>query len=222
VNALEKQVLRIIGEDPSAPDVFTDDPAGIAQIRDSINDAIQELAILAGGHEDTFHVPLLSDANFYRINFQRGYFGWVKECWLVGSKRRLVQTDFVRLEGENPQWLQTSGTPTEYMQIGLNVIGINRAPTSSSDMLELHCVVVPAPYDNDNDRVKLRDAFKFAAVNYAVSEYWASRGDAPSAVNHLSTYVENSGNRLAYDPSANRFTVFRQPQGTPAAEDQRQ
>jgi len=204
---LEKQVLRIIGEDPDSPDVFTDQ--NIGQIRDSINDAIQEITMLTGGHEDTIHVPLLTDKKFYRLNFERGFFGWVVDCWIVGEKRRLQQTDFIRLWAENSRWLYSSGTPWQYLQVGSNVLGLDRSPSSDTDILEVRCVVIPKAYDQDTDRIKLRQEFHRTAVNYAVSEYWASRGDPRSAVDYLTLYADSLGERLSYKPAANRIVIQR-------------
>lgn len=214
MNFLEKQVLRIIGEDPAAPDVFTDDDAGIKQVRDSLSDAVQEITILEGGHQDNIHVPLLTDKKFYRIGFERGSFGWVVDAWMVGNKRRLAQTDLIRLRSEDPGWLRRSGPPQEYFQVGANVIGLDSSPSSSSDLLELRCVVIPAPYTRDTDHPALREEFKWAAVNYAVSEYWVSRGDATSAVRHLQIYTEALGGRLSYDPAPFRARTLKSSEAT--------
>ena len=46
MNDLEKLTLQTIGESVDAPDVFTD--ANITPIRDSLNDAIEEIALVTG------------------------------------------------------------------------------------------------------------------------------------------------------------------------------
>ena len=51
MNAVETKVLELIGESTTSPDVFVDTAAGMAPIRDSINDAIQEITILTGGNK---------------------------------------------------------------------------------------------------------------------------------------------------------------------------
>jgi len=207
LNSLEQQVLRIIGEDPSSPDVFTDQ--NIGQVRCSLNDAIQEITMLTGGHEDTFHVPLLTDKKFYRINFARGFFGWIVDCWIVGGRRRLEQTDFIKLWAENNRWLRAAGTPWQYFQVGANIIGLDRSPSSDTDVLELRCVVIPAAYKQDSDKIKLRKEFQHAAVNFAVSEYWASRGDTQSAVDGFQMYSDALGTRIGYKPAKNRIVAIR-------------
>ena len=216
MNNLEKQVLSLIGEDPASPDVFTDDQTGLTQVRDSLNDAIQEIVMLTGGHEETFHIPLLADKKFYRVNFERGFMGWIVDCWITGGRRRLQQTDFIKLWAENSRWLRSSGTPWEYLQVGMNIIGLDRSPTSSTDVLELRCVVIPGAYKQDTDRVKLRKEFQWAAVNYAVAEYWASRGKAESAVEHFKLYAEALGERVAYKPARNRIVMQRPAESTVA------
>ena len=46
---------------------------------------------------------------------------------------------------------------------------------------------------DDDDKINLRDIFERAAVHYAVSEYWASRGDAKEGVVHYKRYLKLLG-----------------------------
>ena len=46
MNSIEKEVLKLIGENTTIPDVFNE--VGIKQIRDSLNDAIAELCMVTG------------------------------------------------------------------------------------------------------------------------------------------------------------------------------
>ena len=77
MNSLESHALRLIGENTSSPDVFSDTAAGMAPIRDSINDALQELCMLTGSYRRPYLLPLYADRQFYRMSFERDYFGWV-------------------------------------------------------------------------------------------------------------------------------------------------
>ena len=187
MNDLERLVLRQIGESVTNPDVFTSDNMG--QIRTSINDAVQEIAMLTGGIKQTYLIPLQADVNFYKIWFQSDYFGWVTDAWIVNTQRRLSQTDRYRLEKIHGQWLKHNGTPEVYMQVGLDVVGIYPSPSSSSDVLELTCTIIPARYERDTERVRVRDVHKWAVVHHAVAEYYASRGDAQQAIHHLEKYA---------------------------------
>lgn len=195
MNNLERLVLRQIGENVSNPDVFTDDSAGMSQIRNSINDAVQEVAMLTGGIKQTYLIPLQSGVAFYRIWFKSDFFAWVTDAWLVNNRRRLSQTDRYRLEKQHAHWLKHEGTPEAYMQVGLDVVGVYPKPSASSDVLEVTCVIIPERYERDTQRVRMRDAHKWAVVHHAVAEYYASRGDAKSAVNHLEQYADALGLR---------------------------
>lgn len=194
MNALETLVLRYIGENVSNPDVFSD----ITPIRDSINDAVQELQALTGGVTDQFVIPLVEDKTFYRLSFQHGHFGWIQDAWLVNNKRRLGQTDRYRLDYLDPRWMKSTGTPESYFQVGLDVIGVYPKPSASSDVVELKCVVIPSRYEDDIDRVKLRETYKWAVVHYAVSEYYASRGAAKEARHHMAQYMQALGLKNNY------------------------
>ena len=71
MNVLETHVLELIGEDPDDPDVFFDTDAGMEPIRDSINDAIEEIAMLAGSGKRTYRIPLKANQSFYRLDFRQ-------------------------------------------------------------------------------------------------------------------------------------------------------
>lgn len=205
MNELEKQVLRLIGEDVDSPDAFSD----ITPVRDSINDAIQEISVLTGSVKETYYLPLVSGQHFYRINLSSGEFGWITDAWIVSQRRRLEQTDLIRLNAENPRWMLDSGPPTQYMQIGEDVVGFYRAPSGGDDVVELSMVVIPKRYALTNDRVKVRDSFQWAAVHYAVSEYYASRGDANEAITWFERYMKALGLQTEYPESGEREWRYR-------------
>mgnify|MGYP003669767858 CR=1 FL=1 len=205
MNKLEKQVLRIIGDDPDDPDVFKDDPVSLAPIRDSINDAVEELAMASGGHVQTFHVPLVAGKLMYRLRFARGHWCYVQSAWLTGQKRRLDQTTLGRLNSQDPRWMVSSATPRSYFQVGTDLVGFAFKPSASSDVVELTSVVIPARYENDTETVRVRDAFKFAVVNYAVAEYWASRGDAVAATKDFAQYMGRLEAGKTHEMSNDRF-----------------
>jgi hypothetical protein len=205
MNNLEKQVLRVIGDDPDNPDVFKDDDVSIAPVRDSINDAVEELAMGAGGHVSTFHVPLVAGKMMYRLRFARGHWCYVQSAWLTGQARRLDQTTLGRLNREDPRWMVSSATPEAYFQVGADLIGFAFKPSASSDVVELTSVVVPARYANDTEVVRVRDSFKFAVVNYAVAEYWASRGDAETATKHMALYLNQLTGSTDHQMATDKF-----------------
>lgn len=202
MNILETKVLELIGESPDDPDVFTDTDAGIAPIRDSINDAIQEITMLTGGHKRKYIIPLRKNQAFYRFRLQNGYFGWITDAWDINRDYRLTQTDLVALKEYDPRWMVGNGLPEKYVQLGTDVIGFYRKPSTSANAIELSIVEIPDPYDTSTERIKLRDSYQYAAINYAVGEYWASRGDAAEAANYGIMYLDALGlkDRYSLDP----------------------
>lgn len=199
----------MIGENTDSPDVFTDTDSGIEPIRDSISDAIEEITMLTGSYKATYRMPLVEDQGFYRLTLSNGSIGWITDVWLVNQKFRLSQTDENKLCAENPRWMVSRGNPREYFQIGKDVLGVYPRPSSTSDVLEVTMVVIPKEYTSGTDRLFLRDAFKWGAVHYAVSEYYASRGDARSATEHHQKYLEHVGLQSLYPKSAERIPFYR-------------
>lgn len=202
MNAVERQVLRMIGEDLSAPDVFTDDDVGLEPIRDSINDAIAELNLLTGGYAETLTIPLIANKSFYRLSLRIGEMAWIRTMWLANTRRKLTQTSLIALADDDPRWLRARGTPRSYVPIGFSTFGLYPIPSSSSDVVELEIVTIPARYTDSNDWLKVRRGWEYALVNYAVSEYWASRGDARSADHHMRHYTKALGDRFRYPDAA--------------------
>jgi hypothetical protein len=208
MNALEEKVLELIGEDVDSPDVFLDTDAGMQPIRDSLSDAIQEIVMLTGSYKRPYLIPLREGQQFYRIRLSGG-FGWVTDAWDVTNKRRLEQTDLIKLSAQNPRWMVDNADPREYLQVGMDIVGFYPKPSASSNMVELTLVEIPAPYTSERDRLKLRDSFQYAAVNYAVAEFWASRGDAFEAMKHMQLYAGALGLKTGYDQQPERQSAFR-------------
>jgi hypothetical protein len=209
MNALEEKVLELIGEDPSSPDVFTDDDEGMKPIRDSISDAIAEIVMLTGGYKRQYFLPLRSGVAFYRFRLPHGDLGWITDVWSTTRQIRLEQTDLVRVSAHDPRWMVPSGFPEAYLPIGQDVIGFWPKPSGSSDVMELTIIEIPHAYTTDRDRVKLRDAFQYACVNYAVAEYWASRGDAGEAQKHMQLYMDALGLRQDYQQQTEAVRGFQ-------------
>ena len=199
MNLLERQVLELIGEDPDSPDVFVDTDAGMAPIRDALNDAIQEIVMLTGSYKRQYFIPVRANQGFYKLDLNYGHFGWVTDARMVNIKRRLEQTGILRLVAEDPRWMLTSATPRAYFQIGTDIIALYPKPSASSDILELTIVEIPNPYEKDTDRIKLKTDFHYAAVHFAVAEYWASRGDVREAFKHWGLYLDVLGLRGEFD-----------------------
>lgn len=208
MNDIERNILDIIGENSDNPDVFTDDSAGLAQIRDSVNDAIEEISIISGINKKTYYLSVRAGKNFYTLDLKDGDVAWVTDMWLLPIGRRLVQKDFVSLTNFNPRWLYNSSNPERYCMIGVDKICIHPVPSSSVGTIEVTCCIAPKRYTTDTDRVKLRKEFSWAVVNFAVAEYFASRGDAKRATDYFEKYIKKLGLQEQYPESRERTYQF--------------
>jgi len=209
MHALEKRVLEYIGESTSSPDVFTDTDEGLAPIRDSLNDAIQELAMLVGSVKRTYFIPLRKHQRLYRIKLDTGYMGWFSDVWLVSKKYRLEQTSVIKLTAYDPRWMISSAEPRAYFPVGHDTICVYPKPSAVGDVLEIEVVEIPLEYSSSSSKIKLKKDFQSAAVSFAVSEFWASRGDADEAQRHYDLYLDAAGLRGMYDQSQQHQSRFR-------------
>lgn len=203
MNALETHVLELIGESVDSPDVFEDSDVGLEPIRESLNDAIEEITLLTGSHKETYNVFLTAEQPFYRLKLSRGAIAWITDAWLVGQQRRLKQTDVYALSMDNPRWMSNLGTPEVYIPIGSDIVGVWPVP-GGGEVLELTMVVSPQRMTTSNDRIRLRDTFKWAPVKYAVGEFFASRGDAKEALAWHQKYLDDIGLIGIYPKSQER------------------
>ncbi len=208
MNTIETHTLELIGEDPASPDVFTEGD-GMKPIRDSINDAIEEIAMLTGCYSEKYYLALRQNRNFYRFDFSQGTAAWITDVWMVTQKYRLEQTDLIRLNNYNMRWLLDTGPPESYFQIGLKNIGVWPAPASDTDMLEITTIVIPDRYEEGTDRIKLRRNWDWAAAHFAAGEYFASRGDAKTAIYHHNNYLKKMGVDVAYPMAAENLNQFQ-------------
>lgn len=208
MNSIEEQVLRLIGEDPGSPDVFADTNEGMAPIRDSINDAIEEICMVTASVQGEYPLLLRENESFYRLDFKVGRFAWVTDATLISPRRRLTQTDHFRLSKYNPRWLEMHGTPQSYGQLNNGIVYFYPCP-SSELIVELNCIIIPDRYINDYDRVKVRHIYQDAMVDYAVGEYYASRGDAKQALYRHNGYLEKLGETELYKKGPEARTDFK-------------
>jgi hypothetical protein len=198
--------------------VFND--AGITPIRDSINAAIAELCMVTGSYVRTYHLPLYADRHFYRMGWGVDEFAYIVECWDREQRLRLRQTDLVTLARTDPWFLKSAGNPNRYFQVGQEFVGFDRAPASSGRTLELLCVAIPKAYTIEVAPIKVRGQFERAAVYFACSEYYASRGDAIRATENHAKYVETAG-IMGLTPQQPERTFTMQSQGAPVGDIQR-
>jgi hypothetical protein len=192
VNVIERHICEYIGENPDNPDVFIEGSNSLDNLRSSINDAIDEVNMVLGDWKQTYSIPLRAKSMFYRLDFglTGPRFGWIYGAWYRPTKRRLEQTHVSKLMIDDPLWLSRTGTPWQYAPIGLTSVMLYPGPSASGGVVDLECVIIPERYNNDEDRVFLRDSWKLSVVHYVVSEFWASRGDAESADSHHNKYLE--------------------------------
>ena len=204
MNTIERHVLELIGENTASPDVFTDDADGMAPVRDSINDAIEEISLYTGLNKKTYYVSLRQNRTFYRFRLNEGSLLWVTDVWLRTQKRRLEQTSLIKLINFNPRWLYNTGTPQAYFPVGFNFFGIWPRPSSDTDLLEITMALAPQRYTADTDRIQLRKNWEWAAAHYAVGEFYAGRGDAKNAIYHHNKYLGRMGINLQYPAASER------------------
>jgi hypothetical protein len=206
-NDLENGVMDLIGENAVTPDVFDDD--GITEIRSHLNDAIEEVALITGCHKRVWYVPLKANAYFYELNEARDKFGWFTGVYLMGTKRLLRQVSLESLVELDARWLYATGTPTHYVPLSFNRMIVWPAISVSADTLEVTAVAIPDRYTTDTDRVKLRKTHEWAVVNRAVSEFWATRGDAQSAARFFQQYAQEVAFPALYPEMSERRWQYR-------------
>tara|TARA_Y100000401_G_scaffold43561_1_gene33256 strand:- start:334 stop:1002 length:669 start_codon:yes stop_codon:yes gene_type:complete len=204
MNKLEKQVLQMIGEDPNNPDVFTDDDAGMDQIRTSISDGISEVLMQTGGWTEVFRIPLVQDQTFYKIELANSDVGWFQSVFNVETETALTQTSLISLNAFDPLWMRYTGPPTQYLPVGTNAIAICPKSSASAGVLECHIAAIPRRYQTDKDRIKLKNIYERSVVDYAVAEYWASRGSAKDAAEHLRRFATSIGMQRTYGNDAGK------------------
>jgi hypothetical protein len=190
--ALETQVLRLIGENVSNPDVFLDTDTGLALISKSLNHAIQEVCMVTGNYTKTYMMPLFEGRQFYRLSSTIDHLLYPVLVWDRGRKYKLTQTDLIKVTNDNPSWMQLSGPPVEYMILGMNHVGIIYKPDADGGVLEMTWVCAPMNYTRERDTIKLREVFQRACVYHAVSEFYASRGDAVRATEWFNKYMDTA------------------------------
>jgi len=195
VKDIEKRVLRIIGEDVDSPDVFTS--ANITQIRDSINDGIEELCTLTDALVLPYRIPFYPDTYLYRIAFTSAQFCHILRAYLPDKGTPLAHATVGSVAKHDPKWLSASNTPAVYMPVGVKFVGFYPMYAAEGHHVELDCVVLPNRYATDDKVIQLRDDFHDSVVAYAAGEYFLGIGDLDKANYWFGEYAKNTG-RFGY------------------------
>ena len=204
MNKIERQVLLMIGEDPDNPDVFTDDEVGIEQIRKSILDGISEVLMQTGGQVEQFRLPLQANQTFYKIELQNSDVCWFKSVWNCQNEKAMSQTSLIALNAFDPLWMRHTGEPTQYFPLSTSTIGICPKPSATGNVIECQIAVIPKEIRNDHSPLKIKKLYERSVVNYAISEYYASRGAAREAAEHLQLFAESLGMQRTYQSDNSR------------------
>jgi hypothetical protein len=208
MNSIETQVLRLIGENITTPDVFADTDEGMALIRDSVNQAIQEITMVTGSYTKVYHLHLFEGRQFYRVSSFTDYLIYPVLVWDREQKLKLRQTDLIRASNDDHYWMQNEGPPKEYMILGHDHLGIIHVPSQDGRILEMTWVCAPKEYVADTDPIKLREVFQRATAYYSVGEYYASRGDASRATEWNKKYLETASlGWMIPQPAERQFQV---------------
>jgi hypothetical protein len=218
MNALETHVLRLISESVESPDVFVDTSEGLEPIRDSLNDGIEELCMVMGHYKRKYLLALHEERGIYRLSPQNDECGWVISVWDRGNHRHLTQTDLLGLANHDPRFLERSGVPAWWWQMGWNYLGVFPRPSSKGRILELDMIAIPRRYAYDQTPIRVREQWQHALVFRSVSEFYASRGDANRAAEWWSRYLETAGIMALHPDQAERQFQFQTFQRYKAAE----
>jgi hypothetical protein len=189
MNEVEREILIRIGENPDSPDAFSEGSEDLAMVRQSISDGIQELCMLTGSYRRTYLLALQDNCQFYRMAWGLDHVGYVVQMWDRGRKYRLTATDLIKLGTQDPNWMKRTGPPLEYFHVGWDTLGIFMRPSTGGTVLEVECVAIPRDYVDDQSPIKVRDAYLHAIKEFAVNEFYASRGDVKRAQLHFENYV---------------------------------
>lgn len=192
MNSLESQVVRLIGENPDSPDVFTDTADGLEPIRDSLNDAIEELCMVTGMYRRRYLLATHEDRALYRLEAQNDDICWPVGAWRRDTNRQLTQGDVWALAASDPWFLKRGGDPEVYYPLGLKYLGLYPRPGTKGIILELDCIAVPKPYQHGRQPIRIKDYWERAAVQRALSDFYAGRGDAKRAAEYLTQYLETA------------------------------
>lgn len=192
---IEKRVLHMIAENVSSPDVHADTDTGITSVRDSINDAIQEVCMVTNSYTRLFHLVMSEGKYVYDIDMTDDYMGYVLQAWNREKHWELEKTDPMSIITQDPNWLDSGhrGTQYKFFPVGFSQVGFWLVPLTNNNVIELKVVAIPKPYTDADDPVRVRLGWEDAVVNFAVSEQFASRGDGNRAAEYYTKYLTAIG-----------------------------
>ncbi len=191
MNSIENRILRAIGEDPSSPDVFTS--SNLTPIRDSVNDAMEELCTLSDSIVNVYKLPLIADTNLYKMEWAGNQLCYVASVLLPETQKQLRATTLSAVEKYDRRWMSTVGTPTMFFPLGVDLLGLYPMYSDEGYYADIRCVVLPNRYETSTEPIQIRGDWEDAVVNYAVAEYFLGVGDLEKSIRWFSEYSKYAG-----------------------------
>jgi hypothetical protein len=188
MQALLREALLLIGEDPDHPDVFHDSSKELEVLKASMLDAMHDVLIATAGYRRKYYLPLASGRNFYKIDFRTDYFLLVHEAIDEITARKLEQKDLLYFLMLDMDWMSHTGTPIYYAQVSKDIICFYPAPSTTGRLIVLDCVCLPK--DIAGPASAMQGLYLQAIVYYAVGEFYASRGDARRASEFFNEFAK--------------------------------
>lgn len=188
---MEAAVRDILNETASNPAYFTS-----ADIRESLNDGLEELSDATEWYERTTPVQLLTKRTYYDLRGYEAPILTVNRIFLPSPVNWLVWTTTRELDGMiydifyYPQWEGTAGTIRWCFLRSLFWLGVHPQPSTDTDVARVSHTSIPPPLLQDGDSPDFPEEFHLALVEYAAYDLLVQDSETVLALRHWAEYQE--------------------------------
>lgn len=189
---LKKVIMNNIGEDSVSPTYWTSSTD--IEITDFINDAIEEVCTLTGQYVEDLYLPIWGDKQHYIIDSgKNSQLLWINYARIEPEAWRLVQVDSEKLSREDYNWMTRTGTPTCFIQYGLDTIRLVPYSTSDGKLLEMNIAAIPPVLVEDDNVINIHENHIPAVIAYATAMLFMTLRNLDKAYVWFGKYLKAIG-----------------------------
>lgn len=174
---IRTRALLALNDSPTAPRFWTIDELG------QVIDECQEvLADETEALQRTVYVPMRPGIMHYPL---RGFGPRAMTPWRLWTRQRqhrLWPTSMTELDGHYERWLEVQGDPEWWFLLSWDLLGVWPVPASGGGVLEVECLVWPAPLIHDDASPAFPDAQHETLVESVVVEGQLKQWDVARAL----------------------------------------
>lgn len=168
-------------------------------IKDAINEGMDELADIAEYYERQATLPMLAGRSYYDLtSVLPDTVLSPRHIWNTTTQRWLEQVDTLQMDGGYRQWELVHGEPEKFVIRGHWWLGAWPKRDTDSSSLRLYYTGIPDHLSASTDVPPFPQEFHMGPVEFALSDLNSQQRETKRAVKHWNEFMSYAARLKAY------------------------